>query len=617
MPAKVRYISGIPGIGKTRWAILRMTECLDSEKGIILYVSPTGDLLGEVYRQLIEARPGRANRVYNIYGDHVQSGSVVSTLKLRLTGGINQLGVQYKAAPQGSIFLVTHEGFIRVTSPFPRAKELEVIFDESRKCVAQGKVLNFSSLEQQQALEECLIFDKDATVGSFSKVTSQPGAWVTFKNLSAERGCKLTHTQTSIFQNFFALTRNPRVDIYIGGRANSKKTSFNTFEVMLPSKVFEGFKRVTLLSAYFEDSQMYHLLKQQNIRLTDITFEVPEYSRRRGLLIERYKQVTLVSLTPQEISLSLSSQLGFMIDFKYADIFDKLKEAGISTPKELRALREIYLDSNAGRDKRYHKALDILAEHKEHLVTSPVMWMLQESRKIIRNWMARYHIKKVKKPLLVLNKRIASFALQHDADAFDNFELISTSVHGLNKYSNRNVIAFLAAINPTPDLIRLYRTLLPEYDFEKDHVADICVQCACRLSVRDTEAVEPVLVITPDHRINGLLYDRLYKSPSLGGGDLGPKRDMIFFNQRFYFSALKRRDNAKGWEIRKKAIQAKKNSRRVLSNPNIKQINVINALLSKLRKKQTGRPGDPVLISREKTLIAKRKALTDNRTVSA
>lgn len=74
----------------------------------------------------------------------------------------------------------------------------------------------------------------------------------------------------------------------------------------------------------------------------------------------------------------------------------------------------------------------------------------------------------------------------------------STKLHGLNNYSGIHAFAHLAALNPDPVMITLYRSLLgKEYDIDLDHSIENLVQTLYRTSLRRVECKDRVLMIVP------------------------------------------------------------------------------------------------------------------------
>jgi hypothetical protein len=82
-------------------------------------------------------------------------------------------------------------------------------------------------------------------------------------------------------------------------------------------------------------------------------------------------------------------------------------------------------------------------------------------------------------------------------------------LHGINKYSHMSAFTHLAALNPGPALITVYRMLIPDYDIDQDHSIENLVQTLYRTSLRNPDAREPVLMIIPFESSADLLAQKI------------------------------------------------------------------------------------------------------------
>lgn len=89
------------------------------------------------------------------------------------------------------------------------------------------------------------------------------------------------------------------------------------------------------------------------------------------------------------------------------------------------------------------------------------------------------------------------------------FNLVMPDPLGLNIYRDRNFIAYLSARNPTPDVVSLFKVLIPEYNVDDDYAGDSAVQAVTRLSVRDQAASERVFIVVPDIGLARILQRKL------------------------------------------------------------------------------------------------------------
>jgi hypothetical protein len=89
----------------------------------------------------------------------------------------------------------------------------------------------------------------------------------------------------------------------------------------------------------------------------------------------------------------------------------------------------------------------------------------------------------------------------------------SPSLYGINTYKDLNAFAHLAALNPSPDLVKLYKAVLPGYDVDLDHSIDNLVQMLYRTSLRIPELKNPVLLIVTHKATSDLLAKKLKLEP--------------------------------------------------------------------------------------------------------
>lgn len=73
----------------------------------------------------------------------------------------------------------------------------------------------------------------------------------------------------------------------------------------------------------------------------------------------------------------------------------------------------------------------------------------------------------------------------------------SPLLHGINKYSGMHAFTHLAALNPDPRLIRVYKGLISDYNVDLDHSIENLVQTLYRTNLRDPHATNQVLMIIP------------------------------------------------------------------------------------------------------------------------
>lgn len=506
MPTKINYISAIPGLGKTKFSVSQLVKCVREKTSYAMYVAPTVELLLEVEAYLKrELTPQEMKQIRIFHSKDDKVGTVSHSVKMAMTGGKDQHGRVFKEPKLGMVLLVTHATFMNLRS-LPGSDMMDLYFDEARKCVSQSSSIKLTSRLQKYLVLKALTLERHNETKYF-KVTSDISK-ANYVKLMAKTSWE--PKQRRAIDALVKAAHNKRFDTYVSG---VRDKSLKIFEVTMPSKIFDGFKSVTLMSAFFEDSQMYHLLKLVGTEMVDVsTKAVPNYQKRHDELVARYTQVSVIPLLHQKQVLSKSHLSGFLLSSKRTDLLTDLQGLGFENKGRLRVLKEYVLDSRSytlsSKDK---KALKLLEDNKEDFEFVPLDWMLRETKKAIMSWAKAEKIKNIKAPLLIVNKKY-----EREAERLaPEYKIISTQVHGLNKYYQHEVVVFLAAINPTPDLCRFYNTYLPEYHVEKDHVADVCIQCVCRGSVRDANSSKATLVVVSDLGIMKHLHEKMFSMPTL------------------------------------------------------------------------------------------------------
>ncbi len=88
---------------------------------------------------------------------------------------------------------------------------------------------------------------------------------------------------------------------------------------------------------------------------------------------------------------------------------------------------------------------------------------------------------------------------------------ITSSVHGLNKYSKMNAMVFLAALRPKPTVINFYEHFISDYKWTLNLLGANIVQALCRLNIRDIDSTKPTYLYVPTERTARLLQEVLHK----------------------------------------------------------------------------------------------------------
>lgn len=504
----IDFISAIPGLGKTHWSIAQMCRDLTANERS-LYVAPTIRLLEQVKKDL-KPRLSKADFKKVFMFHHQNCRDVPLQVRNKLCD---------RATREGRIVLTTHDSFLklRYSSEF---KNVIVYFDEARKVVMRGAQIVLDDVTAQDLFAQLFELAPRSGDSKFRQVTCRPGTDQRLRESASFSDSPQFVRQYKRIKQLFEKASNPRYEVFLnipesadeiidsGQSFLMKQHRF--YEIIMPSHIFDGFKRVTVLAAHFEDSQMFHLLKESpGIQLKDISYNLGDSWRKRGTdLLHRYYSVTIALLTPQYRALSMN-QLSTGLLAPARDIDGILSKVGsVSWVREALKAKTISTSYKLPKDQerviRYLKSLDTVE-------FDPMQWYIKSAKRVIRHWKRKHKVFGL--PLMVLNKQFAKderyVDLLNDENGMPEAEILPLMNHGLNAYMERNVLAFLAAINPDPQMIQFYQERLPHYNFSKDHVADVCIQSAGRLSLRDTNSRDKVLVVVSDHYIAQLLYEKM------------------------------------------------------------------------------------------------------------
>jgi hypothetical protein len=597
---KVNFISAIPGLGKTRWAIRDMVAGL-RRHGRSFYVAPTIQLLEQVYEELEQLLTAEELKlVFMIHSG--STGRVMDHVEACIRGGKCE-GIKYQPAKPGTTILLSHNAFLQLKVD-PVYDEFNVYFDEARKVVTQGRPVSLKTSEEQHLFRSLFELDDRQEKSGFRRVHCVSGAETILRENGAFTKTSNLPRQFKKIVQLFKLASNPRYEVFLrfprNADAHEKSggdylmRSYDFYEIVVPSKLFLGFKNVTVIAAHFEDSQMYHLLKNDdNIKLVSSRHLLgPEQNKRFRILQSRYQSVVIVPLTPQFKCLS-KHQLEDQIlapDLKVDSILGKIHTVtGVR-----RCLKQQKMNTGYKFDPEVLKAITYLNKVKE-VELDPLSWYIRAARRVINSWKKKYPVAGA--PLVVLNHDLAKLKrytelLKSRTTGLPTMEILSMMNHGLNCYQDRNVMAFLASVNPPPQMIEFFTDQIPGYDFSKDHVADVCIQSVCRLSIRDTQASEPVLAIVPDLAIAQLLNEKMYSLARVYS-KWALKKSMVMVNtdmiNRYGHGEALARRKAKEENLKESLVERRCNSIAVqLNRERKKTINAgVRLKISQLEKERT------------------------------
>lgn len=331
--------------------------------------------------------------------------------------------------------------------------------------------------------------------------------------------------------------------------------------ITFPKKVFEGYSKVMLLGAYMEDSQMFHFLKrEESVSLLDfrqyyrdnhpelfpLRNLVPKHSLSREDTAAAYyrlseidtnsflttfvrheaikrnlKKATIYPLTLREKKLSRyhldtdilckAKNLKKIEDFLYSKNCRVSRLRSILPPTNRHKIHEYRRKKFSDQDL---EVINFIGENDFKVFVSPIEYYVKSSLNLI-NRLKEREVEIVGTPICVINNRYRENPIFESLEDRNEIDFIPTMSHGINKYKDRNCAIYLAAINPSPAMYRLFSALIPEYDPDKDYTADYAVQVVTRMSVRDALSKKNHHIIVSDLEVAGLLMEKFRNLPIL------------------------------------------------------------------------------------------------------
>lgn len=640
----IEYVDTLPGMGKTEGAVRLMADHLldQKAKGLLIYVAPTTALLTKVRDERLIPKLRAANasaatldqiRLHESFSGKRQGRnvSVVTTIRREIEGSREMNGnVTVKALPK-AVMLITHAAFFRLPLALKNKDNVTIIFDEARKCVFEPSTLNMTKAEEdlfsQYLAEDTLpgsteykrvSFVQDADVLIDLKATMEK--W--------KRKRKLASVAYGRFISMVEALELKTTEVYCMRRNSSVKgqSSFQFYEVHIPAKVFSGWRRVIIMSAYLRQTQLWAMLCRGTIglngevshmkynktlqkwvpvkaaasstayyNLKDVTVKfINDYKKRKADIDRRYRQATIVSLTGDSATMPTwrdmisSTKLNgiFVKDDKTARMYSKqFKEFCVKhtadmkklSVKDLRRLAEA-ADANEERSP-FAQALHEWINSVDRVASAPYMWYLRYGLKIARQW-HKDNPKASGRPLFLANKNHMAMVERDHPQLVHELRFLPHSCHGRDDFKDHSMVLFQAATNPTKEARDFYESQIPWYDYNQDHIVETALQAVTRTSIRDTGSSDPVLIVVPDPYLGGLLSERLNNANIVYATERYqvPRFGIVYITKPDLTSAERVR--------RHRERQISKGS------PHAKKISSIWAMMSQTRKRIEERPTD-------------------------
>lgn len=506
----VGYVSGQPGSGKTHAAIEMMRiHLLENRPGAIFYCAPNHKLIDQTLSSLkavlndshvaqrvvhVVSRLSTRHRARSMHDE----GRVVSAKE--------QLSAIMNGSLHGRVVALTHAAFMLIKG-HPSLGQITLLFDESRQWVTlrDGVALDDSTRSLVSRL-----FDTSPMLDNRTgkpvkcnvkllkpKILSDEKLREIFNRSSSDQRKKVAAIYNRLLPDADGVTRTISYCLLRSTAPGIK----SLFAFTMPHHAFGGYKRVIILCANFENSQMFHLLRRWSIPCVNITerfmhgfLGVDRYQERMDQINRRYRKVILSYLVDTQAMPS-------------AHMFDE----GILVTEGSGQDYEQYL-----RDRRSNKNTDDRVASE--LVASPYAetpnvyyWMEKQAAKLARRWQRK--VGSTSNPIIFYNHN-RSRDESHDKlfDYVNHGNMI-----GSNHYQDRNVVAFLMSTNPHPDERIILDILLgvTGYDSDKDYTITKAIQCIGRANVRNVKSSEHMLAILPTRGLAEKIWEQLSQLPIL------------------------------------------------------------------------------------------------------
>ena len=321
-------MDALPGAGKTSYFLITARRMLLSKKApthTFLYVAPTKALLSEVV-QKIRMIKTRKTLIYTVWSaddddfTDTPNRDIARVLSLanpytKSSGVVHHLGglldpKSKTAAPLGSIILTTYAAFLKLPPPKPEepTRKIWVFFDEARKCLGVRRTVSMSvpGIFPLIQLYDPKVYEKERPAGWVAFKITRPATAEQIKELRDLNYSRRAYDGTSSSSQMIAYlqqadysrsTQHLMVNLtgvdlpFVEVKPGVWKVDLNQLKVprktwasqkvslypfMKPTRMFDGYDRVTMLSAFFKYSQMYHMLKQQSYRMVDLIHPSPD-----------------------------------------------------------------------------------------------------------------------------------------------------------------------------------------------------------------------------------------------------------------------------------------------------------------------------------------------------
>ena len=574
-PQTIHYINALPGAGKT-WCFdnrIAKPHVTEEHNSLLVYAAPTSKLLKERERALLDLGI-HPSKIMVVTSDSIKGGSTVGeAFREAITGKAGKKGL-----PNGTIVLCTHECVARVPETMRGRDRVVLVYDEARACLQDNYALHLPNevysylVEPKEHLTEdgkkitarllCPVDVSVSTSGDDSE-SVYIWKWSNYRiplptNARLQELLPKSTRQKARAEGILDFLRNihsSSLDVYVSVTRKKKTSEYVVSNVFSPSRMFRGYGKVLILSAFFESSQMFQFLYKSErtdgnvTRLVDITKTTLSKKRMTALLkrMQRARITYVYDLGKRTLSKSDMQQALVIASELTPETIKKINakwhELYPMKPEFYRTLHTAY-EENSDRARRMtdddrEPAFKLMRYLDERLriLGGVVPHMVETSIKLQQAFLR--HLKMPLETLPIgVNPRYTSYKEGDEAvwaaENLDDFNKrtkmfgvpkkapiimqLPITAHGLNAYRDLHSCAFLAAMKYSPREAKFMDRALPEYDTEIDRTLDYALQLLWRCNVR-MPTDDPVLLIVTDRQLAIRLQQRFRELADYWLGD--------------------------------------------------------------------------------------------------
>lgn len=332
------------------------------------------------------------------------------------------------------------------------------------------------------------------------------------------------------------ISRYKGSSLFIRISASSKESSSKKVKrvvlalVQVPYTAFSGWKRVTLMSAFFKDSQLYAVLSSANTGClrSDISFKLePEkntkiledneklikiccsratityvYDNDAYISKKMYNKGVVYSVGSSLVStVNKNALLSFNICKHSKDDQQSFFANYSSLTSFVRANRVYELPGKpesfeAKYFNRFQNSIVYMLPLEFAIRMSLIYskaWLKSFGWPAERDYLKHNVLINYNKYLGVFERKLADEELHPLLNMY--YVSITTDARGINKYMRYPIISVLAAYNATPAVDAWFSQFTTGYDSTKDYAIGQCIQTMLRCKVRDKYDIQPTLII--------------------------------------------------------------------------------------------------------------------------